>query len=107
MGTLNVIMHGLWAMVEEPFRVVLATPFVDQHDKYLIQVQGFDSGRYGRGNYELTGVHAGPRSSSGSSPVFPVDQNAAIGSGAGNYTDVFTTSPPAYAAFVMPPPPGR
>jgi hypothetical protein len=107
MGTLNIVLHGLFAIVEEPYRVVLAVPHVDDHDTYVIQVQGDDKpSSYGRGNYELIGTQ-GPADTSVSAalPVsFPEDQNAKIGSGVKHRTDVFTTAPPAYATFTLPRP---
>jgi hypothetical protein len=104
MPTLNILLHGLFAVVEEPYRVVLAVPHVDDHDKYLLQLQGDPQPfRFGRGNYELMGVK-NPPAMAAPPPCFPATKNARIGKGAAQPTEVFTTSPPAYATFIVPRP---
>jgi hypothetical protein len=100
MPTLNLVLHGLFTIVEEPNRVVLAVPFVKDHVYYETAVLYQGSPRhYGRGSYELLGVTAG-----NSKPTVPPEQSARIGSGSANCTEVLTTAPPAYATFTLPQP---
>lgn len=100
MPTLNLVLHGLFTIVEEPNRIVLAVPFVKDHVFYETAV--LDQGHprhYGRGNYELVGVRTG-----NITPVVPPDKCARIGHGSGDCTPVLTTPPPAYATFTLPRP---
>jgi hypothetical protein len=101
MPTLNVLLHGLFAVVEEPYRVVAATPLIPDHHDYVIQVEnnGHRAHRYGRGNFELLGT----------TPVyhpdaarFPADRNAKFKPKDGHHIHVHATSPPAYAVFTLP-----
>jgi hypothetical protein len=103
MPTLNIILHGLFAVIEEPLRVVAAAPSIPDHDKYVIAVQnGSPAQRYGRGTYELTGTTPLGSIQGAMRARVPPDKNAKI-RGAG-YTEVFTTAPPAYAVFILPSP---
>jgi hypothetical protein len=58
--TLNLILHGLFAIVEEPYRLVIAVPEIDDHTYSLgVQAGGKydkDSKPYCRGTYEVTGI---------------------------------------------------
>ncbi len=101
MPTLNVILHGLFAVVEEPYRVVAATPLIKDHHDYVILVEnnGNRAQRYGRGNFELLG----------STPVdhpnaarFPVDRNAKFQPEQEHHRHIHVTAPPAFAAFTLP-----
>jgi hypothetical protein len=91
--TLNLIIHGLFAIVEEPYRLVIAVPWVDDHH-YQLGVQAGDPNTdikpYGPGTYEVTGIQGG-------SMVFDPAQVAKV-----ENTTVLTTAPPARSVFVLP-----
>jgi hypothetical protein len=94
MPTLNVILHGLFLVVEEPWRMVAAVPAIADHNSYLIGVESeSDAKFYGRGVFELLGAKT--RSCNPSS--LPEDKNAKI-----RGCEVFTTSPPARSVFILP-----
>jgi hypothetical protein len=95
MPTLNVIFHGLFLFVEEPYRFVAAVPAIADHQIYLIGVDVDSSAKfYGRGTFELLGTKPayGPSSLSKA-------QNAKI-----RNCEVFTTAPPARSVFILPRP---
>jgi len=95
MPTLNVILHGLFVIVEEPYRLIAAVPAIQDHHTYLIGVQGPINARfYGHGTFELLGVPPANNSS-----TVPNNLNAKI-----RLCEVFTTSPPARSVFVLPRP---
>jgi hypothetical protein len=105
MGTLNLFLHGLFAIVEEPYRIVLAVPFCRDHDTYELEVLGDATAlHYGRGNYELVGVKIGANSVSNCLPVFCPDKTARLGSNDPSFTEVYCIAPRAYATFTLPRP---
>lgn len=105
MPTLNVIFHGLFAVVEEPYRLVAAVPAIKDHQEYLIgiEVNGTPQPRlYGRGTFELLGVTPLSKVPGATVASFPPDKNAKLrGAGA---IEVLTTSPPARSVFILPRP---
>jgi hypothetical protein len=103
MPTLNILLHGLFAVVEDPFRVIAAAPDIPDHDKYVIAViNGSSAQTYGRGTYELMGATPVRKLGIAAPASFPADKNAKV-RGPGRI-EVFTTAPPAYAVFILPRP---
>jgi hypothetical protein len=94
--TLNFITHGLYAIVEEPYRLVIAVPFVKDHQYQLgVEVTGKsnqDMKPYGPGTYEVGGIQGGAM-------VFDPDKVAKV-----KDMRVLTTAPPAHSVFVLPRP---
>ncbi len=86
MPTLNVILHGLFLVVEEPWRLVAAVPAIADHQQYRIGVESeSDAKFYGRGTFELLGAESATNPA-----ILTETQNAKV-----HDCEVFTTAPPA------------